>query len=123
MSLRDTLRERLLNPQKEYRTVKDSAGNEWTIRAMTVGEKDRHNLSMVNQKTGKPDFSKLTESKCRLVATLLVDPETKEPLLSGDEWRQLEQVPGSTIDDVYNAAVSLSPDEEPMVQELVGNFG
>lgn len=117
-----TMREELLgSTEVQYATVTDPRGRVWTIRDMDELEKSNHDLNALDRKNGGVDYSKLVDAKLKFIAACLVDPETKEQLLAGDDWKQLRKVRSQITSCIYSACLKHSGYEKSEVEDLVGN--
>lgn len=117
-----TMRERLLSKtNKRYREVKLPDGDVVTIRNLSERERSQHELQGLNQKTGAFQYAKMPDMKLQMIGLCLVDGETKEQLLSGDEWRQLGDLDSSVVACIYSACLEHNGYEKKEVEELVGN--
>ena len=84
---RDQLLERL-EAKRAYSVVK-FAGESYCLQTLTLKEKGENDLIILDE-DGKADISRLTRQGCDLLCRCLVDAETKEPILSPDDWQVWE---------------------------------
>lgn len=114
----NSLKEKLLaKTGRTFATVTDGDGDQWTIRSLTELEKSQHDLLAVDRKTGKINWSKTSEAKLRFIAKCLVDPETKEPFISEDEWQKLGEIRSSITSVIYSEALKHNGYEDDEIEE------
>lgn len=120
---REQLREKLLSRGKgrRYDTVKMPDGEEYTIRDLSPREAMQQKL-LVLDKDGEVDMTKLAEVNMRLVATCVVDPQTKENLLEPDEWEMLDEWSDPDFEHLHSACLKhCELDEEALVKGQAKN--
>lgn len=117
-----TTRERLLSKNaRRYRDVKLPDGDVFTIRNLSERERTEQELQTLNRKTAQTDVSKLPAAKLRMIAACLVDSETKEAVISPDEWQLIGDLDSAVTSRLYAACLEHNGFEDEEVEELVGN--
>lgn len=120
---REEMREKLLSLGKgrRYSEVTMPGGEVFCIRDLSPREALKQKMAMLD-KDGKPDFSLLPDMQMKLVAMCLVDSETKEQLLSEDEWQLLDSFSDRDFECLHEACNKhCGIDEEMQVKEQVKN--
>lgn len=115
MSVRDKL---LAKSARVYKTITDPDGDQWTVQSWTEREKSDHEMSFIDKRSGSAAVGKLPEARLKAIASSVVDPETKEPVFSGDDWKQLADVRGSITSAIYAAILQVNGFDNDDVEEM-----
>ena len=108
---------------RRYRDVTvdmpDGSTHTFCIQSLTVAERAKYLDSMWDKKTNKP--APLAEMQVRLVATTLVNADTKQPVFSQTDRTQLLNVDGSVIGQLHDAAADFCGIGKRRVEAEMGN--
>ena len=91
------------------------------VREMTADERDDYELSQLAARGDDKKGKKKTPFRARLVAKVLVDPETGNRLYADEGAAYIQKWGAATVDILFMAAVELSGMNRKDVEEIEGN--
>lgn len=97
---------------------KEIDGETYRTRVLKLSERDRFQLQMLDEKTGKPNISNLEGGKARLLALCLVD-ESDKKFLSADDVE--EAFDPCEIDKIHEWVQEVNGMSPKAVEEAAGN--
>lgn len=119
MTNREQLLVKLKQPTRRYETVTVPSGELFTVRSLSMkdrGENDR----MIFGDGDKLDLKRIDHQQCDLLCRAVVDKETKEPLLSVDEWELWQTMNADDVDALLRAIEKVNG-KRVTEQEILGN--
>lgn len=97
---------------------KEIGGESFRCRVLKLTERDDYQLAMLDEKTGKPDISRLRGGKARLIAMCLVDADGSKVGTPNDIEDAFDP---SEIDAIHEWVQEVNGMSPKAVEEAAGN--